>query len=398
MPSLPSQARIFAIKSSSRPDKKNLKRPCLVQKLVDLCSQGHIKEAVDSLGLLARKGLRLDSNTRAFLLQQCASSKSIKLGKWIHLHLKLTGLKHPNTFLANHLINMYSKCGDHVEARKIFDKMTTKNMYSWNSMLSGYAKLGMAKPARRLFDKMAQKDIVSWNIMVIAYAQSGHIYEALRFYRESRASNVGFNEYTFAGVITVCVKAKELILTRQVHCQVLVAGFLSNLVLSSSILGAYAMCEEMGDARRLFDAMRTRDVLTWTTLVSGYAKWGDMKSARELFNMMPEKNPVSWTALIAGYARNACGNEAVILLAEMIKHQVKPNQFTFSSCLSACASIPSLVLGKQIHALLIVTGFRPNTILLRSLIEMYSNSGSFEDEKKKQMSLSTDNLAPLNEN
>ncbi|CAH9057175.1 unnamed protein product [Cuscuta europaea] len=382
MPYLPSQSRIFAIKPNSRTNHKNLQRPCLVQKLIDLCSHGHIKQAVDSLYLLARKGLRLDSKTIGFLLQQCADSKAIKQGKWIHLHLKLTGLKHPSTFIANHLINMYSKCGDHVEARKVFDKLTTKNIYSWNTMLSGYAKLGMVKPALKLFEKMPERDMVSWNIMVISYAQIGYLDKAIQFYRESRITNFMLDEYSFAGVVSVCVKAKELHLTRQVHCQVLVSGFLSNLVLPSSLLGAYASCGEMGEGRRLFDTMKIRDVLTWTTLVSGYAKWGEMKSAREVFKMMPLKSPVSWTALISGYVRNGFCVEAIVIFGEMMKSQIKPNWFNFSSCLSACASISSLVIGKQIHALLIVTGMKPNTILLRSLIDMYSKCESLEDGER----------------
>lgn len=249
-------------------------------------------------------------------------------------------------------------------------------------MLSGYAKLGMVKPARRLFDKMPERDVVSWNTMVVAYAQSGCCNEALMFYLDFRRLSIGFSEFSFAGVLTVCVKLKELRLTRQVQCQVLIAGFLSNVVVSSSAVDAYAKCGEMSDARKLFDEMAVRDVLAWTTLVSGYAKWGDMQAARELFDEMPEKNPVSWTALIAGYARNSMGHKALELFTKMMLFRIRPDQFTFSSCLCACASIASLKFGKQIHAYLIRTGFKPNTIVVSSLIDMYSKSGSLGNGKR----------------
>lgn len=131
-----------------------------------------------------------------------------------------------------------------------------------------------------------------------------------------------------------------------------------------------------GDARRLFEEMEVRDVLSWTTLVSGFAKWGDMKSAGELFDRMPEKNPVSWTSMISGYARNGMGHEALALFAEMMRFQVRPDQFTFSSCLCACASIASLEHGKQIHASLVRSHLRPNTIVVSSLIDMYSKCGN----------------------
>ncbi|KAH6776428.1 Pentatricopeptide repeat superfamily protein [Perilla frutescens var. hirtella] len=61
-------------------------------------------------------------------------------GKLVHLHLKQTGSKHPNTFFANHLIGIYVKYGDHLNSREAFDKMLVRNLYSWNNMLSGDAE------------------------------------------------------------------------------------------------------------------------------------------------------------------------------------------------------------------------------------------------------------------
>ncbi|KAK6916699.1 E motif [Dillenia turbinata] len=357
----------------------NSSRPCIVQSVLNLCSQGRIREAVDCLELLPSKGLHLDSKSLAFLIQQCGSYKSVKEGKRVHLYIKLaTCWTKPRILLVNNLINMYFKFGDDAQARKLFDKMSVRNLYSWNNMLAGYAKLGMIKPAKKLFDKMPEKDVVSWNTMIIAYARNGYYNNALRFYGLLRNSGLGFNAFSFAGVLSVCVKVKDVGLTRQVHCQVIVSGFPLNVVLLSSVVDAYAKSGEMRDARKLFDEMKGRDILAWTTLVSGYAKWGDLKSARELFDVMPEKNSVSWTALIAGYARHGMGYEALELFTRMVLYRVTPDQFTFSSCLCACASISSLRHGKQIHCCLIRTGFRPNTIVVSSLIDMYSKCANLE--------------------
>ncbi|XP_044507772.1 pentatricopeptide repeat-containing protein At2g21090 [Mangifera indica] len=273
---------------------------------------------------------------------------------------------------------MCLNCRSDVGAFKVFCKMSSRNLYSYNGMLSGYAKLGQMKAAKKLFDKMVERDVISWNTMIIGYARSENVGESVRLFKELRRLCIGYNEFSFAGVLTVCVKMEELKLTKQVHGQVLVAGFLSNLVISSSVLDSYAKCGEMNSARRLFEEMQVRDVLAWTALVSGYAKWGDMESARELFNEMPEKNPVSWTALIAGYARNGFGRDALELFSKMIVLHVRPDQFTYSSCLCACSSIASLRQGKQIHGFLIRTKFKPNTIVVSSLIDMYSKCGCLE--------------------
>ncbi|KAL6545943.1 hypothetical protein OROGR_009817 [Orobanche gracilis] len=364
-----------------RPD-KHQRYPCAIQNFLNLTSGGQLREAVDALSLLSRKGFLVNYKIIASLIQQCANTKSIKEGKLVHLHLMLTGSKHPNTFLSNHLINMYAKCGDHVKARQVFDKMNARNLYSWNNMLSGYANLGMVKAAKRLFDEMPERDFVSCNTMVMAYMQSGWFDKALRSYMELRRSNFGYNEHSFAGVLTVCVKLRELWLARQLHCQVFVLGFFSNVVLSSSILDVYSKCGELGDARRLFDEMEKRDVLSWTTLVSGYAQSGDMKSAQEIFDAMPERNSVTWTSLIAGYAHNGMGCHSIMLFKKMVTLNVEPDQFTYSSCLFACASVISPGPGTQLHSHLITAGIRPSVVVLSSLIDMYSKCGNLDVAKR----------------
>ncbi|KAI4297740.1 hypothetical protein L6164_037611 [Bauhinia variegata] len=381
MPSLPFPSLKFT-PSGQKSNKVRFGNICLVESLLKDSYNGQLSHAVSSLVLLASKGIRLPSRILANLLRQCAEVRSLKQGKLVHLHLKLTGLKYPTTLLANHLIYMYFRCGDDVQARKVFDKMEVRNLYSWNNMLSGYVKMGMVKQARNLFNKMPEKDYISWNTMVIGHAQNGFFDEALSYYRRLRTLSIGYNEFTFAGVLTVCVKLKEFQLSKQVHGQVLVSGFLSNVVLSSSLVDAYVKCREMAYARTLFDEMPIRDVLAWTTLVSGYALWGDMDSASELFNQMPQKNSISWTSLISGYTRNGLSHEALTTFREMIMHQVRPDQHTFSSCFSACANIASIKHGKQIHAFLIRTYVRPNTIVVSSIVDMYSKCGSIETAKR----------------
>ncbi|GAB2215553.1 hypothetical protein Droror1_Dr00019941 [Drosera rotundifolia] len=134
----------------------------------------------------------------------------------------------------------------------------------------------------------------------------------------------------------------------------------------------------MGDARKVFNEMSIRDAFMWSTLISGFAKLGDMGSAKELFDMMLDKNVVAWTSVISGYARNGLAHHALELFRKMILLRYTPDQNTFSSCLAVCATIASLKHGKQIHAHLILRSFRPNMIVLSSLIDMYSKCGRLE--------------------
>ncbi|KAL0757164.1 hypothetical protein Bca101_094832 [Brassica carinata] len=354
------------------------KRPICVARsfLSRNAAKEELSQAVSRLESLTEQGVRLPFEVLASLLQRCGDTRSLKQGRWIHRHLKITGFKRPNTLLSNHLIGMYMNCGKPIDACKVFDRMLTRNLYSWNNMVSGFVKSGMLVRAREVFDSMPERDVVSWNTMVVGYARNGNLNEALLFYRELTRSGIKYNEFSFAGLLTTCVKSRELQLTGQAHGQVLVAGFLSNVVLSCSIIDAYAKCGEMESAKRCFDEMSVKDNYIWTTLISGYARVGDMEAANELFTEFPEKDPVSWAALIAGYVRQGSGDRALQLFRKMIALRVKPEQFTFSSCL--CASASSLGHGKQIHGYMIRTNVSPNAIVTSSLIDMYSKSGRLE--------------------
>ncbi|GAB2247203.1 hypothetical protein Droror1_Dr00007085 [Drosera rotundifolia] len=365
--------------SQTKKPKSPINKSCIVRSILDLCSHGRIHEALTQLDFLPRLGLCLDSKTIATILKRCGDEGALREGKWVHRHLRLTGRKDPGVLVSNHLIYMYMSCGEVRCARKVFDKMPVRNLYSWNNVVSGYAKRGLMEKARGVFERMGERDVVSWNSMVIGYAQSGEYEAALRYYKGlRREGGVGLNAFSFSGALMVGVKLKDLGLTRQVQCQVLGFGYQGNVVLSSSILDAYCKCGEMGDARKVFNEMSIRDAFTWSTLISGFAKLGDMGSAKELFDMMPDKNAVAWTSVISGYARNGLAHHALELFRKMILLRYTPDQYTFSSCLAACATIASLKHGKQIHAHLILSGFRSNMIVLSSLIDMYSKCGRLE--------------------
>lgn len=71
------------------------------------------------------------------------------------------------------------------------------------------------------------------------------------------------------------------------------------------------------EARNLFYEMPERDCVSWNTMISGYAKNGRIAQALELFNSMPERNVVSWNAMISGFLQNGDVVSAVDLFEKM---------------------------------------------------------------------------------
>ncbi|KAI4318684.1 hypothetical protein MLD38_032358 [Melastoma candidum] len=351
--------------------------PCFLKSLLRLSSQRSpdLPRAVELLSSLSHRGTRFPGWFLSLLLRRFSRGPAVSLPavKSLHLFLKLTHPVPPGTVLGNDLIALYVKCGSLFHARNVFVKMCEKrNLLSWNRLIAGYVGIGEFDSARRLFDEMEGRDAVSWNTMIVGYARSGLCGAALEIFSQMSRCGVNFDEFTFSGILIVCGKAKDTQFVKQVHAQVLVQGYLGNVIISSNLVDAYAKLGELEYARFVFDEMRTRDIFSWTTMVSGYSRQCDIEKARELFVRMPEKNDVSWTSMISGYARNGSGKKALELFSTMLESSVRPNQFTFSSCLCACATIASLKHGKEIHGYLVRANTGVNTIVASSLIDVYS--------------------------
>ncbi|CAN0854864.1 Pentatricopeptide repeat-containing protein DOT4, chloroplastic [Linum grandiflorum] len=79
------------------------------------------------------------------------------------------------------------------------------------------------------------------------------------------------------------------------------------------------------------------DVYVQTSLLDMYSKCSDLVSARKVFDEMPERNVVSWNSMISAYCNSSLFDQAVSLLNEMRKGlALEPNSTTFVVLLSAC--------------------------------------------------------------
>lgn len=67
---------------------------------------------------------------------------------------------------------------------------------------------------------------------------------------------------------------------------------------------------------------------------------------------MPTRNSDSWTALISGFVLNERGEMAIEMFRKIQDESAEKNDFTCAGVLSACVSLVSIELGKQVHCYL----------------------------------------------
>lgn len=119
-----------------------------------------------------------------------------------------------------------------------------------------------------------------------------------------------------------------------------------------------------------------------TKLVIFYARFGDVAAARKVFDGMPHRSIVSWTAMLSGYAKNRCPREALELFALMLRSGARPNQFTFGSAANACGGAGCARSGEQVHACAAKGRFAGDMFVQSALMDMHLRCGSVADARR----------------
>ncbi|KAL5720098.1 Pentatricopeptide repeat-containing protein [Ranunculus cassubicifolius] len=312
------------------------------------------EEALRFFSEMHKEGFVLNEYSYASALSACAGLVDLCIGKQIHGSMSKSP-KLCDVYMGSALIDMYSKCGVVVDAQKIFDEMLTRN-------------------------------IVSWNSLITCYEQNGPAYEALALFVQMMDFGYEPDEVTLASVVSACATLTAIREGLQIHSRVVKFDKLrEDLVIGNALVDMYAKCGRIKEARRIFDRMPIRDVVSETSMVTGYAKATSVKAARLMFTKMTEKNVVSWNALIAGYTQNGENEEALQLFCILKRESIWPTHYTFGNVLNACANLANLQLGKQAHSHVLKHGIRfvsgpeSNIFVGNSLIDMYTKCGSVKE-------------------
>lgn len=136
-------------------------------------------------------------------------------------------------------------------------------------------------------------------------------------------------------------------------------------------------------------------ITTHNTLIVMYAKCGLPDEARKVFDEMPQRDMVSWTAVITGFSQNDKAERALRLFLEMLRNGFFPNQFTLGSVLKAAGAVGERE-GRQIHGVCFMTGYCGDVYVGSALVDMYARSGQMEEAKMLFDCLESKNEVPWN--
>ncbi|XP_010271478.1 PREDICTED: pentatricopeptide repeat-containing protein At1g25360 [Nelumbo nucifera] len=287
----------------------------------------------------------------------------------------------------NALISLYVKCAGFSSslmnsARRLFDAMPEKDELSWTTMITGYVKRGDLDAARKLFDGMTEKLEVAWNAMISGYVHHGFTLEALEMFKRMRSEGIQFDEFTYTSILSACANAGLFRHGKQVHAYILrteakpAPDF--SLPVNNALVTLYWKNGKVDQARRVFDRMLERDLVSWNAILSGYVNSGRIDEAKILFEEMPGRNLLTWTVMISGFAQNGLGEEGLRLFNRMRIEGIEPCDYAFTGAIIACAGLGALEHGRQLHALLVRFGYDSSLSAGNALMTMYARCGAVE--------------------
>ncbi|KAL6342015.1 hypothetical protein AAG906_038261 [Vitis piasezkii] len=328
----------------------------------------------------------------ASILQKCRKLYNLRLGFQVHAQLVVNGVD-VCEFLGSRLLEVYCQTGCVEDARRMFDKMSERNVFSWTAIMEMYCGLGDYEETIKLFYLMVNEGVRP-------------------------------DHFVFPKVFKACSELKNYRVGKDVYDYMLSIGFEGNSCVKGSILDMFIKCGRMDIARRFFEEIEFKDVFMWNIMVSGYTSKGEFKKAlkcisdMKLSGVKPDQvtwnaiisgyaqsgqfeeaskyflemgglkdfkpNVVSWTALIAGSEQNGYDFEALSVFRKMVLEGVKPNSITIASAVSACTNLSLLRHGREIHGYCIKVEELDSDLLVgNSLVDYYAKCRSVEVARRK---------------
>lgn len=230
--------------------------------------------AIELYQQLHASSVKPDTHTYPFLLKAIAQLAAIREGEAVHSIVKKNGFE-SLVYIQNSLIHMYASCGQAESSHKVFSVMT-------------------------------QRDLVAWNTVINGFALNGRPIEALTLFKDMGSEGVEPDGFTVVSLLTACAELGALSLGRRLHVFMIKTGLTENMHANNALLDLYSKCGTVRDAHRVFDEMR-------------------------------ERNVVSWTSLIVGLAVNGFGEEAIVLFRGLEMEGLRPTEITYVGVLYACS-------------------------------------------------------------
>ncbi|KAK9293167.1 hypothetical protein L1049_021155 [Liquidambar formosana] len=265
-----------------------------------------------------KMGFRPDHYTLPPVFKACAGIGDTFLGRMIHGWVIKLGFEE-YVVVGSLALHFYAKCGNLVDAQRLFISMSWRDSIVWNSMISGFGRAGLFVDALNCFRGMLQE-------------------------------GVKVDSQTIPSILNACGGEGYLMKGKEIHGQVVKSP--------------------------IFD----KDVAIGNSLIDMYAKCGCLHDSEKVFGNMHELNLVTWTTMISSYGVHGKGEESLALFRKMRDHGLKPNCVTLTAILASCSHSGLIDQGRSIFASVCLDyGFEPSVQHYACVVDLLGRCGYLDE-------------------
>ncbi|VVA98152.1 unnamed protein product [Arabis nemorensis] len=313
---------------------------------------GYEEEALKMAVSMEESGLKWDEHTIAAVLNVLSSLKSLKIGKEVHARVLKNGLC-SNKFISSGIVDVYCKCGNMKYAESAHLLYGFGNLYSSSSMIVGYLSQGKMVEARRLFDSLSEKNLVVWTAMFMGYLslrQPDSVFELAHEFIDKETKIP--DSLVMVSILGACSLQASMGPGKEIHGHSLRTGILMDKKLVTAFVDMYSKC-------------------------------GNVEYAEKVFNTSFERDTIMYSAMIGGCAHHGHEAKAFQLFEDMIEGGFKPDEITFMAILSACCHRGLVLEGeKYFKSMIEVFNISPKVGHYTCMIDLYGKANKLDKAKE----------------
>ncbi|KAG1364481.1 pentatricopeptide repeat-containing protein, chloroplastic-like [Cocos nucifera] len=202
------------------------------------------------------------------------------------------------------------------------------------------------------FKALSKPNTFQWNSVMRAHVDAGFFDTAPSLFSAMREAGARPDHYTFPlANRAISSRTEHFKLGEAIHCLGIQTGFDSDVYFCNTMIEVYVRSDFIGLARRLFDEMLVRDVVSWTSMISGYIQIGDIHQPFRLFH-------------------------------EMQREGLEPSSVTLAVILRACGVVKDVVGGSQLFGFVIKKGFESHELVQNSVLVVFGKAGCFKEMRE----------------
>ncbi|KAK9095936.1 hypothetical protein Sjap_021433 [Stephania japonica] len=262
-----------------------------------------------------------DEYTFVSLMKACSVHGAICEGSQIHASLITRGLWiSSRIILASSLVDLYVKCGQLADARKLFDEIALKN-------------------------------VICWTVMIVGYIQEGNLCDAMNLFDDFRKTEFQVDGFILSSLIGVIADFALLEQGKQFHSYILKLPSGLDISVANSVIDMYLKCGLLEEAKKCFDEMSNRSLVSWTVMIAGYGKYG-------------------------------YGEEAIWLFEQMELNMIYPDDVAYLAVLSACSHAGLIEECRHYFSILCVDNrIKPRVEHYACFVDLLGRGGYLEEAK-----------------